>query len=117
MAGDKGSRRFVRLWWVLAFTAGAAAGAISMSVIGLQNTIWWIAGVCGSVLAVTAILEGYGDGGLAMPRRPNRYRRPLQGTPQIAGRKSAKLKVPLRRGRLRAISGKKIAEPPPGGEA
>ena len=31
MAGDKGSRRFIRLWWVLAFTAGAVAGAASIT--------------------------------------------------------------------------------------
>ncbi|MGA2409125.1 MAG: hypothetical protein ABSG46_01900 [Candidatus Binataceae bacterium] len=118
MAGDKGSRRFIRLWWVLAFTAGAIAGALSISLIGPQDTIWWIAGVCGSVMAVTAIFEGYGDGGLALARRSPRPRRhALQGPPQMAGRKSAKPKAPLRRGRLRAINGKKIAEPPPGGEA
>jgi len=116
MAGDQSSRRFVRLWWVLAFTGGAVAGATSISLIGLQDTVWWIAGVCGSVIAVTAIFEGYGDGGLAMPRRPNRHRRPLiQSAQQMTGRKNAKPKAPLRRGRLRAINGKKIAEPPPSG--
>jgi hypothetical protein len=68
------------------------------------------------VMGVTAIFEGYGDGSLAM-RRSSKRRRSLQGTPQIIKRKGAKAKVPLRRGRLRAISGKKIAEPPTGGEA
>jgi hypothetical protein len=118
MAGDNGSRHFVRLWWVLAFTAGAAVGAASIVLIGLQDTIWWIVGVCGSLIAVTAIFERYGDGGLGLPRTPKRHWRPAHQSGQHSvGRKEAKPKSPARRGRLRAIDGKKIAEPPSGEES
>jgi len=118
MAGDNGSRRFVRLWWVLAFTAGAAVGAASIILIGLQDTVWWIVGVCGSAIAVTAIFERYGEGGLGLPRSPKRHwRPPHQGAHHNLGRKETKAKSPVRRGRLRAINGKKIAEPPSGEES
>lgn len=118
MAGDNGSRRFVRLWWVLAFTVGAAVGAASIILIGLQDTIWWIVGVCGSVIAVTAIFERYGDGRLGLPHTPKRHwRPPHQSGQHSVGRKEAKPKSPVRRGRLRAIDGKKIAEPPSGEES
>ena len=118
MAGDKGARRFIRLWWVIAFTAGAVAGATSITVIGLQYTVWWIVGVCGSVIAVTALFERFGENRLTMPRRVKRsWRPPVQGGQHGLGRKDGKPKSPIRRGRLRAINGKKIAEPePPSGE-
>lgn|SRR5271156_647008 len=118
MAGDNGSRRFVRLWWVLAFTAGAAVGAASIILIGLQDTIWWIVGVCGSVIAVTAIFERYGEGGLGLSHAPKRHWRPPHQVGQhTVGRKETKPKSPVRRGRLRPINGKKIAEPPSGEES
>jgi hypothetical protein len=118
MAGDGGSRRFVRLWWVLAFTAGAAVGAASIILIGLQDTIWWIIGVCGSVIAITAIFERYGEGGFGLPRTPKRQWRPPQHSGQHGvSRKEAKPKSPVRRGRLHAINGKKVAEPPSGEES
>jgi hypothetical protein len=117
MAGDNGSRRFVRLWWVLAFTAGAAIGAASVILIGLQDTIWWIVGVCGSVIAVTAIFERYGDTGLGSSRaRKHQWRPSHQGVQHSVGRKEARPKTSGGRGRLRAINGKKIAEPPSGDE-
>jgi hypothetical protein len=115
MAGDNGSRRFIRLWWVIAFTAGAAVGATSIVLIGLQDTIWWIVGVCGSVIAVTAIFERYGDSGFGLPRTSKRHWRPPQlGSQHGISRKETKPKSPVGRGRLRAINGKKIAEPPSG---
>jgi hypothetical protein len=116
MAGDKGSRRFVRLWWVLAFTIGAVAGAASITLAGLQYTAWWIVGVCGTLMVVTAIFERYGDSKPILPRSARRrWHPPLQRHPPPAGRTTAKPKDPVRRGRLRAINGKKVAEPPSGG--
>jgi hypothetical protein len=116
MAGEKGSRRFIRLWWVLAFSAGAVAGAASIALVGLQYTVWWIVGVCGTLIAVTAIFERYGDGNLILPRTARRrWRPPTQGRTIPPKRDLAKPKDPVRRGRLRAINGKKIAEPPSGG--
>jgi hypothetical protein len=118
MAGDKGSRRFVRFWWVLAFTLGAIAGAGSLMLAGLQYTAWWIVGVCGTLMAVTAIFESYGDGHPILPRAARRrWHPPIQRHQPPIGRGSAKPKDPVRRGRLRAINGKKIAEPPSGGGA
>lgn len=116
MAGDKGSRRFVRLWWVLAFSAGAIAGAGSMNLAGLQYTVWWIVGVCGTLIAVTAIFERYSDSSLISSRNSRRrWHPPAAGRQTPAARSLAKPKDPVRRGRLRAINGKKIAEPPSGG--
>ncbi|HUN58181.1 MAG TPA: hypothetical protein VMU41_08705 [Candidatus Binataceae bacterium] len=113
MASDNGSRRFVRLWWALAFTAGASAGATSIILIGLQDTVWWIIGVCGSVIVVTAIFERYGDGALGSQQSPKRrWRPPNQGSAHAIGRRDTKPKSPTRRGRLRAINGKKTIEPP-----
>jgi hypothetical protein len=117
MAGDSGSRRFMRLWWVLAFTAGAVVGAASIILIGLQDTIWWIVGVCGSVIAITAIFERFGEGGSRLPRTSKRQWRPPQHSGQHGiSRKEAKPKGPAGRGRLHAINGKKIVEPPPNEE-
>jgi hypothetical protein len=116
MAGEKGSRRFVKLWWVLAFTIGAVAGATSIALAGLQYTVWWIVGVCGTLMAVTAIFERYGDSKPMLPRSTRRrWHPPLQRHPPPIGRTATKPKDPVRRGRLRAINGKKIAEPPSGG--
>ena len=115
MAGDKGSRRFVKLWWVLAFTAGAAVGAASIILVGLQYTIWLIIGVGGTLIAVTALFEHYGDSRLIVPRRSRRlWRTSLQNHQVSAGRHMTKPKSSSRRGRLRAINGKKVAEPPSG---
>ena len=113
MAGDNGSRRFIRLWWVVAFTAGAVSGAASITLIGIQDTIWWVVGIGGSLIVVTAIFERYGDSGLGLPRSAKRHWRPSHqiGLNQT-GRKEAKPKNSSRRGRLRAINGKKIDDPP-----
>jgi hypothetical protein len=115
MPGEKGSRRFVKLWWVLAFTVGAIVGAGSIVLVGLQYTVWWIVGVCGTLIAVTAIFERYGEGNLGLPRTTRRRWSPVTARQMPQARGGAKPKDPVRRGRLRAISGKKIAEPPSGG--
>jgi hypothetical protein len=117
MAGDKRSRRFIRLWWTLAFTAGAVAGTVSITLLGLQDTIWWIVGVCGSVIAVTAIFEGYGNGA-GMQRTAKHRWLPSQSAGQHqGGRKQGKSRGTVPRGRLRAINGRKIADPPAGEES
>ena len=108
MAGDKGSRRFVRDWWVLvAFMLGAALGALAGNVIGVYLTLWVVIGVGVPLLAVSVMF--------AHLEERRRMTRPLRRTPRKATESSVpSSKVSLKgkptgtRGQLRAISGKKI---------
>ena len=109
MAGDKGSRRFVRDWWVLvAFMLGAVLGALASNsnAIGVYLTLWVVIGVGVPLLAVSVMF--------AHLEERRRITRPVRRTPRNATEFSApSSKVSLKgkptgtRGQLHAISGKK----------
>lgn len=121
MAGDKGSRRFVRDWWVLvAFMLGAALGAIASKEIGVYPTLWVVIGVGVPLLAVSVMFAHLEE------RRRLTTPRPLRRTPRkmaAIGSSLPSSKVPLKgkptgmRGQLRAISGKKTDDPPSTGSS
>ena len=112
MAGDKGSRRFVRDWWLLAaFMLGAALGALASNAIGVNLTLWVVIGVGVPLLAVSVMFAHLED------RRRMTTAKPLRRTPRktaATGTSVPSTKVSLKskptgtRGQLRAISGKKI---------
>jgi hypothetical protein len=117
MARETGSWRLFKFWLVLAFTSGAAGGAISFEFLHAQNTFWivlFLAAVTGAV----AIFEQFGD-----PR--GRAQRSPMNPPRSGGRglsshtspsrTSVNGKHPARRAQLHAITGKKNAEPPSSG--
>ncbi len=110
MAGDDGSRRFVVLWWVLAFMAGIPAGVVSVIYFGITNTIWGLAGFGVPIAAVIAALEWFGWHRSARVSRHQWRRSPRSKTMPV--RKAAKGRPPLKRGQLHAITGRKTAEPP-----
>jgi hypothetical protein len=107
MAGDKGSRRFVKDWWVIAaLMLGAAFGALAGNAIGVYLTLWVVIGVGVPLLAVSVMF--------AHLEERRRMTRPLRCTPRKApGSSVPSSKVSLKgkptgtRGQLRAISGKK----------
>ena len=109
MAGDKGSRRFVRDWWVLvAFMLGAALGALAGNVIGVYLTLWVVIGVGVPLLAVSVMFAHLEE------RRRMTAAGPQRRTPRKATESSVpSSKVSLKgkptgtRGQLRAINGKK----------
>jgi len=111
MAGDKGSRRFVKDWWVLAaFMLGAVLGALAGNAIGVYLTLWVVIGVGVPLLAVSVMFAHLEE------RRRMTTARPLRRTPRkTAGTGSSvrSSKVSLKgkptgtRGQLRAITGKK----------
>ena len=107
MAGDEGSRRFVVLWWVLAFMAGVPAGVLSVTYFGVTDTIWGLAGFGVPILGVIAALEWFGQRhrGARSPRHPPR-------SSPLPARKAAKGRPAPGRGQLHAITGRKAAEPP-----
>jgi len=110
MAGDNSSRRFVKLWWLLAFMAGIAAGALCVTLFGLTDTIWGLAGLGIPVAGLIATLEWYGSGrtGVRSPQSPWR-RVPRANT---HSRKPSKARPNTARGQLHAITGRKLSEPP-----
>jgi hypothetical protein len=112
MSGDKGSRRLVKFWWVLASITGAGAGAAAAATQGLSNTIWAIGGVGLPLLAIVGILEWAADRPTTGVRpRWRAVRRPaVQAQPRTYGSKLAP-----RRAQLHAIAGRKTAEPPSSG--
>ncbi len=117
MARDKGSRRLYKFWWVLAFTLGTAAGALSLNFLHAENTLWitlFLAAIAGAV----AIFEQFGvprGRGSRAPVSPARWGgRGLPNHP-LPARKQTAVKRPARRAQLHAISGKKNAEPPSSG--
>lgn len=110
MAGDEGSRRFVVLWWVIAFMAGIPTGALAVTFFGVTNTIWGVAGFGVPIAGVIAALEWFGKNrGGRTPRRQWRHPPRANATP---ARKATKGRPPLGRGQLHAITGRKTAEPP-----
>lgn len=111
MAGDEGSRRFVVLWWVLAFMAGIPTGVLSVTYFGVTDTIWGLAGFGVPITGVIAALEWFGQRhrGRRTPR--HQWRRPPRANTAPA-RKATKGRPSLGRGQLRAITGRKTAEPP-----
>jgi hypothetical protein len=116
MAGDYGSRRFVKLWWVMAFMAGVAVGAVAIVVLGTADTIWGLVGFGLPITGMVAALEWFGG------RRPSgriprhQWRRsPRMAAPQM--HKTGKSNPTPRRGQLHAITGRKTAEPPSSGSS
>jgi hypothetical protein len=111
MAGDEGSRRFVVLWWVIAFMAGVPTGVVAVTFFGVTDTIWGMAGFGLPIAGVIAALEWFGHRhrGGRTPRRQWR-RSPRANVPPA--RKAAKGRPPLGRAQLHAITGRKTADPP-----
>jgi hypothetical protein len=111
MAGDEGSRRFVVLWWALAFMAGIPTGVLAVNYFGMTDTIWGLAGFGVPIVGVIAALEWFGQRhrGVRTPRQQWR-RRPRANT--VPARKTIKGRPPPGRGQLHAITGRKTAEPP-----
>jgi hypothetical protein len=111
MAGDGGTRRFVKLWWVLAFMAGASAGALSVTFLGMTDTAWGLAGFGLPAAGVIAALEWFGQ---VRPRPGAAHgywrRSPRANGPQM--RQPSKARPTAARGQLHAITGRKPAEPP-----
>jgi uncharacterized membrane protein YfcA len=115
MTRDNGSRRLVKFWSALVFTLGVAVGAIALNYLQAQRTLWLI-GFLGAVAGAVAIFEQFGearDPGVrgSYKHWQNRGRPTFSAAP----RKEAKNKPPSRRGQLRAINGKKTADPPSSG--
>jgi hypothetical protein len=116
MAGDGGSRRFVRFWWVLAFILGASAGAFSVTLIGIPYTAWGLVGFGVPIATAIGFLEWFGERRLLRPHRThNRLRKPTRMDFALARHKTVKPKPAPRRGQLRAITGRKTADPPSSG--
>lgn len=114
MTRDNGSRRLVKFWSALAFTIGVAAGAIALTYLQAQRTLWLV-GFLGAVAGALAIYEQFGEtraGGRGTYKHwQTRGRTSFPSAP----RKDSKTKPPTRRGQLRAINGKKTADPPSSG--
>jgi hypothetical protein len=110
MAGDGDSRRFVKLWWVLAFLAGIPAGALSVTFFGISGTVWGLAGFGIPVAGVIAALEWFGQKRHFRPAFGHWRRPPRANGPQV--RKPSKARPTAGRGQLRAINGRKAADPP-----
>ena len=111
MAGDKGSRRFVVLWWVLAFMAGIPAGVVAVTFFGVTDTIWCLVGFGLPIAGVIAALEWFGRRHRAMRSPRRQWRQPPRANTMPA-RKVTKGRPSLSRGQLHAISGRKAADPP-----
>lgn len=115
MAAGNRSRRFVRFWWIIAFLAGVVAGAVCVTLAGIPDTVWVITGFGIPVAAVVGVLEWFGEGRAARPRRPHgRWRMPLRKAPQRQ-KPPRGAKPSSRRGQLHAIDGRKAADPPSSG--
>jgi hypothetical protein len=115
MAGEHGSRQFVRVRWAIAFTLGIAAGTLSTTLFGITDTLWALAG-CSAVAAAVGLFEWFGHERLLGPRRPNpRLQRPVRVNFATPPRRTTKTKPPLRRGQLHAITGRKTVDPPSSG--
>src|ERR1700726_214566 len=115
MAGDDGSRRFVRFWWVLAFIVGASAGAFSVTLIGIPYTAWGLVGFGVPIATAVGVLEWFGERRLLGPRARNGWPKPVRMDFAPGRQKSGKPKSTPRRGQLRAITGRKTADPPSSG--
>jgi hypothetical protein len=111
MAGDERSRRFVVLWWVIAFMAGIPTGVLAVTFFGVTDTIWGLAGFGVPIAAVIAALEWYGQRHRASLTPRRQWRRPPRAN-AISTRSAVKGRPPLGRGQLHAITGRKAADPP-----
>jgi hypothetical protein len=111
MAGDGGSRRFVVLWWVLAFMAGIPTGVLSVTYFGVTDTIWGLAGFGVPIAAVIAALEWFGQRHRGVRTTRRQWRR-QPGLHTVPARKPTKGRPQLGRAQLHAITGRKTAEPP-----
>jgi len=111
VAGDEGSRRFVVIWWVLAFMAGIPTGVFAVTFFGVTDTIWGLAGFGIPIAGVTFALEWFGQRRRSTRTPRNQWRRPPRGNAMPA-RKVAKGRPPHARGQLHAITGRKTADPP-----
>jgi hypothetical protein len=111
MAGDKGSRRFVRDWWLLAaFMLGAALGALASNAIGVYLTLWVVIGVGVPLLAVSVMFAHFEDRRrmtTAQPSRRTPRKTAATATSVPSSKVSLKGKPTGTRGQLRAINGKK----------
>ena len=111
MAGDKGSRRFVKDWWVIAaLMLGAAFGALAGNAIGVYLTLWVVIGVGVPLLAVSVMfshLEQRRRMTTAQPLRRAPRKTAATGSSMPSSKVSFKGKPTGTRGQLRAISGKK----------
>lgn len=115
MAGDHGSRRFVKFRWAIAFTLGIAAGTLSTTLFGIIATLWALAG-CSAVAGAVGMFEWFGQERLLGPRQPHVRRQwPVRMNFTPPPRKTSNSKPPLRRGQLHAITGRKAADPPSSG--
>jgi len=116
MAGDNGSRRFIKVWWAFAFTLGAITGAVAVTFAGIADTMWAIAGLGVPITATFALLEWL-TVRRAAPGRPvpHGWRQAMRVNSGQSPQKSAKGKLAPRRGQLRAIAGRKSGEPPSSG--
>lgn len=116
MAGDNGSRHFVKTWWALAFMLGAISGAAAVTLAGVPYAIWGIAGFGLPIVALVAILERLSGRSLLAPRSAHRqWRRPLRTNHAHPQAKTSTGKTLPRRGQLRPIAGRKSSEPPSSG--
>lgn len=121
MAGDKGSRRFVRDWWVLAaFMLGAVLGALASNAIGVYLTLWVVIGVGVPLLAVSVMFTHLEERRRMttgqLPRRTPR-KTAVTSSSVPSSKVSLKGKPTGTRGQLRAISGKKTDDPPSTGSS
>ena len=117
MARDKDSGRLLKFWFVLAFTFGTAAGALSLEFLHAQGTLWIIL-FFGAIAGAVAIGEQFGDPrsrNLRSPSKPSRWGRRSQPLHPVTPRKPANGEHPARRAQLHMITGKKNAEPPSSG--
>ena len=112
MAGNDGSRRFVRVWWVLAFVAGVPVGALSVVAFGLPDTIWGIVGFGLPVVGMVAALEWFGRRTRETTLLCSSQWRRVPRMEIQQSRKPAKPRPTQRRGQLHAITGRKTADPP-----
>ena len=115
MSGGKYTRQFVKFWWVLAFVAGAVAGASSAHILGLAQTLWWTIGGGAAIAAAAGILEWFEDRRWLGPRLVrNGWHKPAWNYPAEGPRKTPGGKA-RPRAQLYAIAGRKTADPPSSG--
>jgi len=113
MAGDHGSRRFVKVQWAIAFTLGLAAGTLSTTLFGITYTLWALAG-CSAMAGAIGMFEWFGQKRLLGLRRQSQARKPERMNLTPPPSKTSKGNPP-RRGQLHAITGRKAADPPSSG--
>jgi hypothetical protein len=80
MARDKGSRRLLKFWFVLAFTFGTITGALALKYLHAQGTLWIVL-FFGAIAGAVAIFEQFGEPRgrkLRTPVSPSRWGRRVQ---------------------------------------